>query len=106
MAKKTITVDSGATAPREMSKEQHQHFSELVDHTMTNTVRAGHGGHALGKAGPGNTGHTMPPSDAHKQGGAYIRQGALQNTFSDSGSADADDVSTGASDYGKVDTKG
>jgi hypothetical protein len=47
----------------------------------------------------------MPPSNAHKQVGAYLPQN-VQSTFSDSGSADADDVSTGASDYGKVDTKG
>jgi hypothetical protein len=41
----------------------------------------------------------MPRSDASKQGGAYLPQ----NTFSDNGSADADDPSTGASDYGVID---
>ena len=98
--KKFPQTDSGASAPREMSSEQHQHFQDLVDHTITNTVRAGHTGHALG-----DRGHTMPPSDMHKQQGNYIPQGALQNrqnTSSDSGSADADD-STAASDYGTLD---
>jgi hypothetical protein len=87
-----------------MSSEQHQHFRELVNHTIDNTVRAGHGGHMLGKQGPGNTGHVMPPSDAHKQVGAYLPQN-VQSTFSDgAGSAEANEPD--ADDYGKVDTKG
>ena len=95
------STDTGATEPKPMTAEQHAHFQWLVDHTIDNTVRAGHGGHMLGKAGPGNTGHDMPKSDAHMQGGAYMPQGNRQNTFSDNGS---DDAST--SDYGKVDKNG
>ena len=88
------------------SNMNRQHHKEMADHLITNTLRAGHGGHLLGKAGPGNTGHDMPPSDAGRQRGQYIQQGVgakmPQNTFSDgSGSADANDPST--SDYGKVD---
>jgi len=72
-----------------------------------NAVRAGHGGHLLGQAGPGQTGHTMPASDVHLQSGQYLPQGYYgtqnkQNLESDgSGSADFNDPST--SDYGKVD---
>jgi hypothetical protein len=44
----------------------------------------------------------MPKSDAHLQQGSYLPQN-VANQFSDSGSADADDVSTGASDYGVID---
>ena len=95
-------TNTGATERKEMSPEQHQHFRELVNHTIDNTMRAGHGGHMLGKAGPGNTGHVMPKSDAHLQQGSYLPQN-VANQFSDSGSADADDVSTGASDYGVID---
>jgi hypothetical protein len=103
MAKK-ITTDSGATAPREMSPEQHAHFSGIATNLIENSVAVGHG-HGVGSQGP--KGHKMVANDMHKQQGSYIPQGALQNRqnqFSDAGSADADDAST--SDYGVVDKNG
>jgi hypothetical protein len=104
-------TDSGATDPRPMSAAQHNHFQEIAGHLLENSARAGHGGHALGKAGPGNTGHTMPPSDSHLQKGAYLPQGVFaqddtpqnrQNQSSRDGGAGFDDPS--AKNYGTVDT--
>jgi hypothetical protein len=87
MAKSKFPItDTGATEPKPMSAAQHSHFSDIVDHTITNTIRAGHTGHALG-----DQGHKMPKSDAHLQKGAYLPQ----NTFSDSGSADANEDKQG-----------
>ena len=99
-------LHSGSTA-KERADARQTHHEEMASHLIENTVRAGHGGHLLGQAGPGQTGHTMPASDAHLQSGQYLPQGYYgtqnkQNLESDgSGSADFTDPST--SDYGKVD---
>jgi hypothetical protein len=92
-------------APPQQSDTNRKHHQQIADSLIENSLRAGHGGHMLGKAGPGNTGHAMPPSDAHKQRGQYIPQdvGAKmpQSTFSDgAGSANANPP--GSDDYGKV----
>ena len=97
--------DAPDNAPPKQSSTNRQHHKEMADHLITNTLRAGHGGHLLGKAGPGKTGHTMPPSDASKQKGQYIPQGSgakmPQSTSSDgAGSANANPP--GADDYSKV----
>ena len=91
MAKSTKfpQTNVGASTPRPMSAGQHAHFRGLATNLIDNAVAVGHG-HMVGKQGP--KGHVMPPSDAHKQQGAYLPQGVAQNrqnTFSDSGSADA-----------------
>jgi hypothetical protein len=99
ISKETPATDSGATNPRPMSDAQHAHFASLADNLIDNTLRAGHGGHMLGKQGPGNTGHDLPPSDAHLQGGAYLPQAMGRD-----GGVGFDDPST--KDYGTVDDKG
>jgi hypothetical protein len=79
-----------------MSPEQHDHFKSLVGHTLESAQYVGHG-HVVGKGATGK----MVPSHAHLQQGSYLPQN-VANTFSDSGSADADD-STAAADYGTID---
>jgi hypothetical protein len=102
LAPKSLDMNSTA-AERKAANDQH-HF-EMADSLVENSVRAGHGGHLTGTAGPGKTGHTMPPSHAHLQSGSYIVRGvAGPNLFSDAGSADADDQSVEDS-YGQVDKK-
>jgi hypothetical protein len=74
-----------------------QHFKGLTSHTLEVSDYNAHG-HAVGRQGA--AGYTMPPSDAHRQDGAYIPQ----NIYSDgAGSAEANDTS--ACDYGTVDKK-
>jgi hypothetical protein len=104
MAKnKFPTTDAGASTPRPMSSEQHNHFKELAGHLITNAAAVGHG-HMVGVGATGK----MVPNHAHLQGGSYLPQGALQNrqnTSSDgSGSASADPA--GSADYGVVDAGG
>ena len=87
-------TDSGATNPRPMSTAQHNHFKTLTSLTLDNAVAVGHG-HAMGRQGA--KGHTMVPSDAHTQGGQYIRQGSFDST----GENGSDEP--GSDEYGKVD---
>ena len=108
MAKKPSTEMplSSRSTPAERDAANRTHHEEMAGHLLDNSIRAGHGGHYLGKAGPGSTGHDLPPSDAHLQVGQYIPKGAFakvpQSTSSDgSGSSDFNDPSTG--DYGTVD---
>jgi hypothetical protein len=102
-------LHSGSTA-KERADARQQHHETLATHLVENTIRAGHGGHLLGQQGPGNTGHTMPKSDADKQSGQYIPQGYYgtqnkQNLSSDgSGSANFNDQSANTRNYGTVDT--
>jgi hypothetical protein len=56
-----------------MSSAQHQHFKEIIGHTLDNAAAVGHG-HAMGHQG----GHALP-SDSNSQRGGYISRGALQN---------------------------
>ncbi len=99
-------TDSGASNPRPMSAEQHEHFKGLVSATIDNAAAVGHG-HMVGSQG-----HAYVPSDAHKQTGNYLPQGVgrdfarvPQNTSSDgSGSSDFSDPSP--KDYGVADCKG
>lgn len=83
----------GASTPRPMSSEQHDHLKSLVDHTITSAKYNAHG-HAVGKGATGK----MVPSHSHLQVGSYLPQGALQNrqnTSSDgAGSAEANDPAT------------
>jgi hypothetical protein len=96
-------TDSGATNSRPMSAAQHNHFKDLIGHTLDNATAVGHG-HAVGSQG--EKGHKMVPSDANFQKGTYLSQGTFaktpQNTSSDgAGSANANPP--GSDDYGKVD---
>jgi hypothetical protein len=90
------TLDSNSSARSRVAANR-QHFQEIAGHLLDHADYNGHG-HAAGRQG--RAGHTMPPSDAHKQGGSYVPQ----NMYSQNGSADADDQSV-ADDYGSVDNK-
>ena len=78
------------STPTERAAANRQHHKELVGHTLDASDYGGHG-HALGKAGPGRTGHDMPDNDLHLQSGAYIPRGAFakipQSTTSDGAGA-------------------
>jgi hypothetical protein len=102
LAPRSLNMSSTAAERDEVNQAHHQ---EMAGHLLDNSIRAGHGGHLTGTAGPGKTGHTMPPNDAHLQRGAYIpRAVAGPNLFSDLGSADADSQSVEDS-YGQADDK-
>ena len=90
------TLDSNSSS-RSRAMANNQHFKEIAGHLLDHADYNGHG-HAAGRQG--RAGHTMPASDAHKQGGEYVPQ----NTYSKNGSADADNQSA-ADDYGSVDNK-
>jgi hypothetical protein len=100
-----LATNSGATHPRPMSAAQHKNFQEIVGHVLDNSIRAGHGGHALRKAGPGNTGHAMPPSDNHLEKGSYLPQGAFAKVpqSTEPPGNRADDNQQQMDDYGKAD---
>ena len=102
MARKSSTAMplNAKSTPAERESANRQHHQEMADHLLTNTLRAGHGGHMLGKSGPGSTGHDLPPSDAHLQSGQYIPQ-AVFNTATKDGGSGFDDPS--AKDYGTTD---
>jgi hypothetical protein len=55
-------TDVGASTPRPMSSEQHDHLKSLVDHTLTSAEYNAHG-HAVGKGATGK----MVPSHSHLQ---------------------------------------
>jgi hypothetical protein len=103
-APKQVSLDAHST-PAERDAVNRAHHTQMAGHLIENAVRAGHGGHMLGRQG-GAKGHEMPPSDAHLQSGQYLPQGAFakvpQNTSSDgAGSANANEPD--ADDYGRVD---
>jgi len=100
-----VALDSNST-PRQRKAVNDAHHQELAGHLIDNSIRAGHGGHMLGKQGP--KGHDMPPNDLHLQAGSYIPRGVMsklptntENTSSENGSADANPQ--GSDDYGSVD---
>ena len=106
MKKSTGMPLTGKSTAAERDDANRTHHQEMAAHLIDNTLRAGHGGHTLGKQGPGNTGHDLPENDAHLQSGAYIPRAAFakvpQNTSSDgAGSAEANEP--GSDDYGSVD---
>jgi hypothetical protein len=90
------TLDSNSSA-RSRATVNNQHFKEIAGHLLDHANYNGHG-HAAGRQG--RAGHTMPASDAQKQGGAYVPQ----NMYSENGSADSDEQAV-ADDYGNVDNK-